>query len=166
MPVVDPDSQLGKLVRIELTSGEGGNTSPAVFAIHRVSRAMRKAILWQTEHGPLGGDELNLVETRSWTMDGPTLHYGIQYGNRIWPYNKAQGRHDGFEEPVFAWIPSIAISNLIISDSQQFPLWQDDLLIGSLGSHSLFRVRIRQGRVTNFRTDRNRRTYPRHSADA
>ena len=147
-PVVDPDSHLGKLVRIELASGEveivaNGFRNPQGLARDTEGN------LWLTEHGPQGGDELNLVRP-GLDYGWPYATYGILYGNRIWPYNKAQGRHDGFEEPVFAWIPSIAISNLIISDSQQFPLWQDDLLIGSLGSRSLFRVRIRQGRVTNF----------------
>ena len=147
-PVVDPDSHLGKLVRIELESGEievvaSGFRNPQGLARDTEGN------LWLTEHGPQGGDELNLVRP-GLDYGWPYATYGILYGNRIWPYNKAQGRHDGFEEPAFAWIPAIAISNLIVSDSQQFPLWQDDLLIGSLRSGSLFRVRIREGRVTNF----------------
>ena len=51
------------------------------------------------------------------------------------------GRHDGFTKPVFAWVPSIGISNLIVNDERLFPLWRDDLLISSLKGHSLFRVR-------------------------
>ena len=145
-PVVDPDTHLGKLVRIELASGEieivaGGFRNPQGLARDTEGN------LWLTEHGPQGGDELNLVRP-GLDYGWPYATYGILYGNRVWPYNEAQGRHDGFEEPVFAWIPAIAVSNLIFSDSQQFPLWQDDLLIGSLRSGSLFRVRIRQGRVT------------------
>ncbi len=147
-PVVDPESHLGKLVRIELASGEvefvaGGFRNPQGLARDREGN------LWLTEHGPQGGDELNLVRP-GLDYGWPYATYGILYGNRAWPYSKAQGRHDGFEEPVFAWIPAIAVSNLIISDNQQLPLWQDDLLIGSLRSGSLFRVRIRHGRVTYF----------------
>ena len=147
-PVVDPDSHLGKLVRIELASGEVEVVASGFRNPQGLARDT-EGNLWLTEHGPQGGDELNLVRP-GLDYGWPYATYGILYGNRIWPYNKAQGRHDGFEEPAFAWIPAIAISNLIISDSQQFPLWQDDLLIGSLRSGSLFRVRIRQGRVTNF----------------
>ena len=147
-PVVDPDSHLGKLVRIELASGEVEVVASGFRNPQGLARDT-EGNLWLTEHGPQGGDELNLVRP-GLDYGWPYATYGILYGNRIWPYNKAQGRHDGFEEPVFAWIPAIAISNLIISDSQQFPLWQDDLLIGSLRSGSLFRVRIREGRVTNF----------------
>ena len=147
-PVVDPDSHLGKLVRIELASGEVEVVASGFRNPQGLARDT-EGNLWLTEHGPQGGDELNLVRP-GLDYGWPYATYGILYGNRIWPYNKAQGRHDGFEEPAFAWIPAIAISNLIISDSQQFPLWQDDLLIGSLRSGSLFRVRVRQGRVTNF----------------
>ena len=148
LPVVDPESHLGRLVRIELASGEveivaGGFRNPQGLARDTEGN------LWLTEHGPQGGDELNLVRP-GLDYGWPYATYGILYGNRVWPYNKAQGRHDGYEEPFFAWIPAIAVSNLIINDSQQLPLWQDDLLIGSLRSGSLFRVRIRQGRVTNF----------------
>ena len=147
-PLVDPDSHLGKLMRIELASGKveifaGGFRNPQGLARDREGN------LWLTEHGPESGDELNLVRP-DLDYGWPYVTYGILYGNRIWPYNKAQGRHDGFEEPAFAWIPAIGISNLISSDGQQFPLWQDDLLIGSLRGNSLFRVRVRQRRVTNF----------------
>lgn len=144
-PLVDPDSHLGKLIRIELTSGEAEVVATGFRNPQGLARDP-EGKLWETEHGPLGGDELNLL--------GPGLDYGwpyvthgIQYGNRPWPYNKMQGRHDGFEEPVFSWVPSIAISNLIVSDGQQFPLWKDDLLIGSLKEQSLYRVRLHEERV-------------------
>ena len=147
-PVVDPDMHLGKLVRIELESGRNeivatGFRNPQGLARDAEGR------LWLTEHGPQGGDELNLV----WPgldYGWPFATYGILYGDRIWPYNEEQGRHEGSEEPFYAWIPAIAVSNLIVSDSEQFPLWRDDLLVGSLRSGSLYRVRIRQERVTNI----------------
>ena len=147
-PVVDPDTHLGKLVRIELESGRNefvatGFRNPQGLARDAEGR------LWLTEHGPQGGDELNLV----WPgldYGWPFATYGILYGDRIWPYNEEQGRHDGSEEPFYAWIPAIAVSSLIVSDSEQFPLWRDDLLVGSLRSGSLFRVRTRQERVTNI----------------
>lgn len=147
-PVVDPDSHLGKLVRIELNSGRAQIVATGFRNPQGLARDP-EGNLWLTEHGPQGGDELNLVKP-GLDYGWPFATYGILYGNRIWPYNEEQGRHDDFEEPVFAWIPAIAVSNLIVSDSRQFPLWQDDLLIGSLRSDSLFRVRIRQGRVTNY----------------
>ena len=145
-PVVDPDSHLGRLVRIDLTEGKAEIVTSGLRNPQGLARDA-EGNLWQTEHGPQGGDELNLARP-GLNYGWPYVTYGINYGNRIWPYSKVQGRHDGFEEPVFAWIPSIAISNLIVSDSRQFPLWKNDLLIASLKDLSLFRVRLRQERVT------------------
>ncbi|MDE0198338.1 MAG: PQQ-dependent sugar dehydrogenase [Caldilineaceae bacterium] len=147
-PVVDPDMHLGKLVRIELESGRNEIVATGFRNPQGLARDA-EGKLWLTEHGPQGGDELNLV----WPgldYGWPFATYGILYGDRIWPYNEEQGRHEGSEEPFYAWIPAIAVSSLIVSDSEQFPLWRDDLLVGSLRSGSLFRVRIRQERVTNI----------------
>ena len=145
-PLTDPDSQLGKLLRIELASGEAeviasGFRNPQGFARDLDGN------LWQTEHGPQGGDELNLLRP-DLDYGWPYVTHGIQYGNKIWPYSETQGRHEGFEKPVFSWIPAIGISNLIVSHSPDFPLWHDDLLIASLITRSLYRVRLDQGRVS------------------
>ena len=147
-PVVDPDTHLGKLVRIELESGRNEIVATGFRNPQGLARDA-EGKLWLAEHGPQGGDELNLV----WPgldYGWPFATYGILYGDRIWPYNEEQGRHEGSEEPYYAWIPAIAVSNLIVSDSEQFPLWRGDLLVGSLRGGSLFRVRIRQERVTNI----------------
>ena len=147
-PVVDPDSHVGKLIRIELASGKAEIIATGFRNPQGLARDA-EGNLWLTEHGPQGGDELNLV-IAGLDYGWPFATYGILYGDRVWPYNTEQGRHDGSEEPFFAWIPSIAVSNLIVSNSHQFPLWRDDLLVGSLRSGSLFRVRIRQERVTSI----------------
>ncbi len=144
-PIVESDSHIGKLVRIELASGEveivaSGFRNPQGFVRDAEGN------LWQTEHGPQGGDELNLVRP-GLDYGWPYVTHGIQYGNKIWPYSKEQGRHDEFEKPVYAWIPAIGISNLIVSDSRYFPLWQNDLLIASMITHSLYRARLHQGHV-------------------
>ena len=141
----EPDAHLGKLVRIHVTTGTAeilasGLRNPQGFARDA------DGTLWETEHGPQGGDELNILRPNL-NYGWPYVTHGIQYGNEIWPYNKVQGRHDGFEKPVFSWVPAIAPSNLIISDSQLFPLWKNDLLIASLGAQSLFRVRVHEKRV-------------------
>ena len=144
-PATEADSHLGKLVRIELESGEveiiaSGFRNPQGFARDADGN------LWETEHGPQGGDELNLVRP-GLNYGWPYVTHGIQYGNKIWPYSKTQGRHDEYEKPVFSWIPAIGISNLIVNDSRYFPLWQDDILIASLITRSLYRVRLHQGHV-------------------
>ena len=141
----DPDAHLGKLVRIHVTTGTAeilasGLRNPQGFARDA------DGTLWAPDHGPQGGDELNILRP-SLNYGWPYVTHGIQYGNEIWPYTKAQGRHDGFEMPVYSWIPAIAPSNLIVSDSQLFPLWKHDLLLASLKAHSLFRVRVHEKRV-------------------
>ena len=146
-PIVsdDPDAHLGKLVRIHVTTGTAeilasGLRNPQGFARDA------DGTLWETEHGPQGGDELNILRPNL-NYGWPYVTHGIQYGNEIWPYTKVQGRHDGFEKPVFSWTPAIAPSNLIVSDSQLFPLWKHDLLLASLKARSLLRVRIHEKRV-------------------
>jgi cytochrome c2 len=64
-----------------------------------------------------------------------------------WPPSVNQGRHEGFQKPTFAWVPSIAISNLLQIERDLFPAWKNDLLIGSLKEKSLFRVRLDGDRV-------------------
>ena len=51
------------------------------------------------------------------------------------------GRHEGFQQPVYAWVPSPAVSAIAVNDADWFPLWKDDLLVASLKAGSLFRVR-------------------------
>lgn len=143
--VVDPDSHLGKLLRIELGSGVAeivaeGFRNPQGF-VHD-----DEGNLWQTDHGPSGGDELNLVKP-GLNYGWPFVSTGVQYDHRAWPYSQTQGRHDGFEKPIFSWVPSIAVSSLIISKSQEFPLWHNDMLVASLGGASLFRLRLHEQRV-------------------
>ena len=144
-PVLEEDAQLGVLLRIELESGDveivaGGFRNPQGFVRDGEGN------LWQTEHGPHGGDELNLLKP-GLNYGWPFVTHGIQYGFKVWPYNVVQGRHEGYEKPVFAWIPAIGISNLVVSDSRHFPLWKGDLLIAGLISQSLYRVRLNEGHV-------------------
>src|SRR5690606_9605795 len=76
----------------------------------------------------------------------PFVTYGVQYGMTRWPLSDTQNRHDGYTKPVFAWIPSIGVSNLI--QVQGFlPAWDGDLLVGSLVGETLHRLRYSDGRV-------------------
>ena len=134
-------------MRIDLTSGAAEIVAAGLRNPQGLARDA-EGNLWETEHGPHGGDELNLLQP-GLDYGWPHVTYGLQYRNLNWPFSESQSRHDGYEEPIFTWIPSIAISNLIVVDSQQFPLWQNDLLIASLREQSLFRARIVDGRVSH-----------------
>ena len=136
---------MGKLVRIAIDSGEAeilafGLRNPQGFARDAEGN------LWETEHGPLGGDELNILEPGS-NYGWPSASYGIDYTRRVslreW---ETAGKHEGFVKPRFAWVPSIGISAVIVNDERWFPLWRDDLLVASLAGaqgrgKALFRVR-------------------------
>ncbi len=100
--------------------------------------------IWETEHGPQGGDELNLIKQNR-NYGWPFVTYGTHYDTYIWPPSKEQGRHDGYERPIHAWTPSIAISNLIQIKTRP-QQWDEDFLVASFGA-GLFRLRIREGRV-------------------
>ncbi len=143
----DPDSHLGKLVRIEIGTGAAevltlGHRNPQGLARDRYGN------LWATEHGPRGGDELNLIEPGN-DYGWPQVSYGIRYDGGALTESGEMGVHDGFARPVFAWAPSIGISAVVVNDPRSFPSWSDDLLIGSLVARSLFRVR-RAGHLVQY----------------
>ena len=107
---------------------------------------VRRIELPVLEHGPQGGDKLNLLVPGG-NYGWPQVSYGVEYGSKVNVPRAAEvGLHNGFTKPVFAWVPSIGISSLIVNDERLFPLWRDDLLIGSLSGtqgsgYALFRVR-------------------------
>ena len=142
---LDPRSHLGKLVRIELDTED---TEILVQGLRVPQGLVRdtKGNIWETEHGPEGGDELNLL-IPGFNYGWPETTLGRLYGRRKWPHAQVQGQHSGFTRPVYAWIPSIGVSAAAISNSQLFPLWKNDLLIASLRGRSLFRTRLFENRV-------------------
>jgi cytochrome c2 len=76
----------------------------------------------------------------------PYTTYGTDYGSFSWPLDKLLPSH-AYQAPVFAWVPSIGVSNLIEVRSELFPQWRGDLLIGSLRAQTLFRARMYAGHV-------------------
>ena len=103
--------------------------------------------LWETESGPQGGDELNLVLPGQ-HYGFPTVSVGMDYAAFGLPRtpidtNPVQGRHEGYESPRHAWMPSVAPSNLIAVDTENaFELWENDLIVSTLRGHALYRIRL------------------------
>ncbi|MDE0004050.1 MAG: PQQ-dependent sugar dehydrogenase, partial [Rhodospirillaceae bacterium] len=87
--------------------------------------------LWSTEHGPQGGDELNLI-LPGVNYGWPVIGYGVNYrtGTRIHP----TGEREGMEQPKTFWIPSIGASGLIVYDGDAFPDWRGDIFAGGLAA--------------------------------
>ena len=148
-----PESHFGKLVRVAIDSGEAEVLASGLRVPQGLVRDA-EGNLWETEHGPKGGDELNLL-TAGANYGSPLVSYGVGYGGRLNVSDPAKlGQHQGFAPPVFSWVPSIGISAITVNDEAAFPLWRDDLLVASLEGaaglgHSLYRVR-RDGRQVRY----------------
>jgi len=135
----------GKTALIDLTTGSvntftQGHRNPQGLTVAPDAR------IWLTEHAARGGDELNLL-VRGRHYGAPHVSYGTQYEMMVWPRSKIQGRHEGYEKPFFAWVPSIAPSQLIVVSGKSFPWWSGDLLVSALESRSLYRVHVEGDRV-------------------
>jgi glucose/arabinose dehydrogenase len=102
--------------------------------------------VWATEHGPQGGDELNLIE-RGKNYGWPVVGFGVMY--RTGAAIHAGTMREGMEPPVHVWIPSIASSGLMRYRGNAFPRWRDSLFAGGLGGEQLVRLTLDGRRVTN-----------------
>jgi glucose/arabinose dehydrogenase len=95
------------------------------------------------EHGPKGGDELNVIEAGK-NYGWPAITYGVDYsGAVISPFTEA----DGMEQPMTYWVPSIGPSGLAIYRGDDFPEWDGDLLLGSLINGEIRRLQLDGNRV-------------------
>ena len=95
--------------------------------------------LWAGEHGPQGGDELNIVKAGI-NYGWPVIGYGVNYGPGR-PIHASQ-QQDGMEGPKHYWVPSIATSGLMIYGGDLFPNWKGDAFVGGLRGQLLARVDI------------------------
>ncbi|MCE2029607.1 PQQ-dependent sugar dehydrogenase [Sessilibacter corallicola] len=95
-------------------------------------------VLWAMEHGPRGGDEVNIIESGN-NYGWPVITYGTEYsGRKITDITEKEG----MEQPVLYWTPSIAPSGMAFYHGDKFPDWQGDLLVGSLKFRHLRRVKM------------------------
>lgn len=93
-------------------------------------------ILWEHEHGPRGGDEINIIEAGA-NYGWPVASYGIDYnGAKITPFTE----YEGTKQPFKYWTPSIAPSGLDIYRGDVFTDWDGDLLVGAMAGTALHRV--------------------------
>ena len=103
-----------------------------------------EARLWAHEHGPRGGDELNIIH-RGANYGWPIITHGRAYsGLKI-----GEGTHkEGMKQPVVYWVPSIAPSGMLFYTKDKFPRWQGNFFIGALAGRHLLRLVIKDGSVT------------------
>jgi glucose/arabinose dehydrogenase len=101
--------------------------------------------LWTHEHGPQGGDEINISRAGK-NYGWPVITYGVNYvvGTKI-----GEGTEkSGMEQPLYQWTPSIAVSGLAFYQGNAFPQWQGNLFVGALRGSMLVRLELDGNRVT------------------
>ncbi len=116
-----------------------GNRNPQGLIFNRVTGE-----LWETEHGPRGGDELNLIQ-RGRNYGWPVITHGMDYpGTPI----TALTAKEGMEQPVIHWTPSIAVCGMDFYHGQKFSRWKGNLFVTALAQQELRRLEIKNQQVT------------------
>lgn len=108
-----------------------GHRNPQGLAIHPVT-----GDLWENEHGPQGGDELNRIEPGR-NYGWPVIGYGVNYGGS--PIHDSTSQQ-GMAQPAHYWVPSIATSGLMIYTGDQFPGWQGNIFVGGMVGEQLAKL--------------------------
>jgi glucose/arabinose dehydrogenase len=105
--------------------------------------------VWTNEHGPQGGDELNL-EKPGINYGWPVIGFGVNYTTGLAIHS---GTHrKGMEQPVHIWVPSIGISGLMIYTGDRFPQWKGNMFIGGMVGEQLARLTLKGQRVVGEET--------------
>jgi glucose/arabinose dehydrogenase len=112
-----------------------GHRSPQGLAIHPIT-----GDLWESEHGPQGGDEINLIEPGN-NYGWPVVGRGVNYGAFGRPIHVGISE-EGMTSPTNFWVPSIATSGLMIYSGDKFPMWVGDIFSGALAGEQLARVHL------------------------
>ena len=153
----DLNSHFGKIVRINPDGSVPednpfvgrSDAKPEIWSYgHRNIQAATidsaTGTLWEVEHGPRGGDELNRPEPGK-NYGWPVISYGVEYqGPKI---GQGLTHMEGMEQPVYYWDPVIAPSGMIVYRGDLFPQWQGSILVGGLGSTKLVRLQMEGDRV-------------------
>ena len=110
-----------------------GHRNAQGLAVHPLTRQ-----LWEAEHGPRGGDEVNII-LKGHNYGWPVITYGKNYSGTI----ISRFTHkEGMDQPVFHWTPSIAVCGIAFYDGDQFPEWKNNLLATSLKFERLHRIEL------------------------
>jgi glucose/arabinose dehydrogenase len=147
----NPASHLGKIVRLQRDGsvpednplfGQPGAATEIFSLGHRNVQGIlydaERQRIYSHEHGPRGGDELNLIVAGK-NYGWPLITFGVDYtGAQISPYTELPG----LEQPLLHWTPSVAPSGMTQYRGELFPLWQGDLFVSTLAERSVRRIRL------------------------
>lgn len=109
------------------------NAKTAIYSYgHRNPQGMTKnpftGAIWVNEHGPKGGDEINIIQ-KGKNFGWPVISYGVNYSGTSFTEITEK---EGMEQPLFYWVPSIAPSGMAMVSSDKYPDWKGNVLVGSL----------------------------------
>lgn len=159
LPVQSLDNHLGKIIHIR-----PDGTSPPDNPFLKRSRALPEVWafglrnpeglafnpltgeLWEQEHGPMGGDEINIIAKGS-NYGWPLVSYGRNYDGS--PVGEGKQKAAGLIDPVWYWVPSIATSGMMFYTGDLFPMWKGSLFNGGLKSKLLSRLALDGNRVVS-----------------
>ncbi len=149
-------NHMGKLVRLNMDGSvpndnpfvDHKNTQPEIYSYgHRNPQGLHydheTGRLYESEHGPYGGDEVNIIEPGK-NYGWPIATEGVNYpGTSISPHEKLEG----VQAPINHWTPSIAPSGITLYRGEAFPEFNGDLLVSSLAGQGVFHLDLDNGRV-------------------
>ena len=110
-----------------------GNRNPQGMVFDKVNNR-----IWEAEHGPMGGDELNLIE-KGKNYGWPVITYGQNYDGT--PITEITEK-EGMEQPKHYWVPSIATCGITLVTSDRYPAWKGNILVGALAKMHIARVEL------------------------
>ena len=116
-----------------------GVRNPQGLAFHPVTGA-----LWETEHGPRAGDEVNIIEPGK-NYGWPRIAYGTEYSGQ--PVNGGMTAQAGMEQPVYYWDPAIAPSGATFYGADAVPEWKNNLFVAAHAGQHLIRLVIEGQRI-------------------
>ena len=149
----DLDNDYGKILKININNKEHeifsyGHRNPQGLYIDKNNN------IFSTEHGPRGGDEVNLIKKDN-NYGWPYATFGTNYNSynaykkevdksnnkssRVWPIDKSNNTHNNYAKPIFSWGNSFGVSNLIVYENEYFKKWNKNIIVSSLASQKLAR---------------------------
>ena len=120
-----------------------GHRNPQGLAVHP-----QTGEVWENEHGPRGGDEVNLIRKGS-NYGWPVVSSGINYNGSVY---SVETHRPGIESPLWTWVPSIATSGMAFYTGDEFPWWQGSIFVGGLVGERLVRLTLEGERVVSAET--------------
>jgi aldose sugar dehydrogenase len=151
------DNHLGKLLHID-RDGKPARDNPFIgkagalpeiwaygFRTHQgLATDPKTGLLWASDQGPRGGDELNLIRKGA-NYGWPIITYGINYSGKV--VGEGLTAKEGMEQPIYFWDPVIAASGLAFYSGSLFPEWKDSAFVAGLRGQMVTRLKIKDNKV-------------------